>query len=454
MNFYPIPLMVSLYAGYKLGRTAGFLAGVVISAFWTVAALVDGAAVPAGRLLWGTVGTDFGFPGMKFFGLSLQGTLLAGLLGYAGGWLFDRLETLLERAGTSLDFLIPLKNRSLLACIIRLPLRWLGGDVRSDGDGRGEPRRRGVAGKVKIASVVLPLTFLNFYFIYYFDFLEIRFPPPYISSLLVLLCAYHFGSRIGMRIALAVWLLCVFLIVYALSMKIEMGFSRYFRMFLSIQSPAQAAGVAILSWWIGKLGELVRDEKRSGPLKKWAAACWRPQIALTPPGYQLIFILLGVAFGVGIAGEGVTVVYYPTLAVFFIVIRLSLPGASHLVSNRVLVTLVFFTVFHLHLPLAYLAVDSLPIDLCDLIVLGALPFFAANIDLSTMRSCRRFAYGILIAMVLPDIFIRGHYTPLFSVFSFKAFSYRIYPATWAVTLFAFECLSRILYRRVGWWAAS
>jgi hypothetical protein len=36
MDLYPIPLMIVVYLGYKLGRKAGVIAGLICSWFWTI----------------------------------------------------------------------------------------------------------------------------------------------------------------------------------------------------------------------------------------------------------------------------------------------------------------------------------------------------------------------------------------------------------------------------------
>ena len=86
LSLYPIPLMITVYLGYKLGRWTGLVAGISISSIATLFA--NWIELLFDRLSLSSYG-------LEFFGSSIEYIILAGALGWLSGFLFDCLDKVL-----------------------------------------------------------------------------------------------------------------------------------------------------------------------------------------------------------------------------------------------------------------------------------------------------------------------------------------------------------------------
>lgn len=133
VDLHPLPWMLAVYVGYKMGRWSGFAAGGLSVLPWTVyAALTDRRLSWRDLVLGGGQLEPFAehrYLTVRMF--SLQEAAVAGLLGFLGGWVFDLFERRLNAAGWALDDLLPQgRRRGPLAALFP----WSSG-------GSGVPRR-------------------------------------------------------------------------------------------------------------------------------------------------------------------------------------------------------------------------------------------------------------------------------------------------------------------------
>ena len=113
LSLYPIPLMITVYLGYKLGRWTGLVAGISISSIATLFVLFkERMQIDWIELLFD--GASLSSYGLEFFGSPIEFIILAGALGWLSGFLFDCLDNVLAKEGLCIDKLIPQRRRSIL----------------------------------------------------------------------------------------------------------------------------------------------------------------------------------------------------------------------------------------------------------------------------------------------------------------------------------------------------
>ena len=78
-------------------------------------------------------------------------------------------------------------------------------------------------------------------------------------------------------------------------------------------------------------------------------------------------------------------------------------------------------------------------------VLCLIPIVIGYLDIKERSHWRIIIFGILIALILPDIYVRGGDIPFFRVLEFSFGGKNVVLLTWALTLAAFELATRIVH---------
>ena len=426
--FLPISLIIPVYLGYKGGKWIGFAAGVLSTLPWTTRAAFVIEENRSTQILWGhnslSLAQDQPY---AFSGYSFQFLLLVALAGLMGGLAFDILERKLAQQQVSLAYLIPDRpNSSLLKTMYGRFERWLlpaSGHRASQTVESGETMPRAYKFR-RYAFVLLPLVLAFVLLNAEFEFfllpgLQFVFPPALLSPILVLVFALAMGSRAGILMSLIVW-------YFSLSGLLALlfntsSYSENLRPGLSIESPAQAVGLAVLSWWLGKAGEIFRDpEKRERLSQLWRD--FKTNVGKNPCPSLLIFpllSLLGTSITISLGNFALT--YHPYVALFLAASLYGYYRDPIGVSNRILVFFAIVAWFP-----AYsctwsnwsngITLRMEPNDVYAIVLLALTPLVVARMDFSQLGHCKLAASGFLIALLVRDLYLGdAHFG-----FSFKA----------------------------------
>lgn len=451
MNLYPIPLMIAIYLGYKLGRTAGLIAGLACSWFWTIVFVCSGNRFSWAQLVFD--GVALADEGLSVIGYSLQHGIIIGLLGWTSAYLFDRLDEALKKKSSSINALFPLQRCSFLVRIFKFFDRpYSPGSVEAKSDHGETVFKREWLHKTAIVPTALILALLNVHLKVDFplrtDFVSIYILPLHISSVGILIYAFYMGSGSGVRLTLAVWLITLFLMInFVLAFDgAGNGLPREVRPIFSILTPAQVVGMAILAWWAGKIGELAKNPDRF----KVFSSLWEPlrrnTLTEAEPGYGMLFLLLILIMEFQFMSRFMAMSCNPLIIMILTIAIWSLRHDGAAISNRIMVILVLLGSCSLSLHLSgNISLDALHVDMFDVVVLGLIPLVIAHLDFKARSHWRMAVFGILIALVIPDIYVRGGYIPLVPVIDIFVYKHKLVLITWALTLVAFEAATRILH---------
>jgi len=220
-------------------------------------------------------------------------------------------------------------------------------------------------------------------------------------------------------------------------------------MVLSVGTPAQAAGLAVLAWWVGKAGEIYRDAERWRRLRVVWSARADPPREVPEPAWLIVPVLVLAAVAPAIEVGSVGLRYAPMLGLFLLLAAWGRQRDARAVSNRALLVLVSLTVVSVSWALGPLSLRSAYPDLYDASLLGLAPLALARMRLVRLAACRLAAFAFLLALTLPDLYLRGNLVPLTYVVGVSAGREYLHLVSWAITIAAFEGGARLLHRVCG-----
>lgn len=166
LSLYPIPLIIVIYLGYKMGKWVGLAAGLLAPLPWLAISANTGAP-PEVLIFGGQLEFDADGSSGRIVGSSIQHILFGASFGFASGALFELLEKRLAEANLSLDELLPVRNRSVLMAIYQYLQRWfvlLSEGPLKEGEGSFTDVLLRQVGRLTIVFVVVILAVLNLNF--------------------------------------------------------------------------------------------------------------------------------------------------------------------------------------------------------------------------------------------------------------------------------------------------
>jgi len=481
LSLYPIPLIVVIYLGYKMGKWVGLAAGLLAPLSWLAISANTGTP-PDVLIFGGQLELADGSIG-RIVGSSIQHILFGAAFGFASGALFDLLEKRLAEANLSLDELLPVRNRSVLMAIYQYLQRWfvlLSEGPLKGGEGSFTDVLLRQVGKLAIVFVIVILAVLNLNFSDGWGLgplsIGVSFPPSYLAGALILAYAFATGSRAGVLATFALWIATIILIALPLMGGLPSGAIAFIakisptlsltaeaadmatkavtkgmegrRLALVITSPAQAIGLAILAWWAGKAGEIYRDTDR---LSKLTAVWPLSEVVTTPkpaPSFAMALIVTFLTLWTSASLEPFRIIYDPILVVFLATAIWANRCDHTLVSNRIFWTLLFLSTIWLSGYYDSLNFGSYRFNAYRVFLLALTPLVVARLDLSRRGNCRLVAYGFLIAITIPDLYLRGYFphTYILSAQYDGDQRFTIFVLSWPLTILFTEFAARLLHR--------
>ena len=115
LDLSSITLMIVIYLGYKLGRTAGLVAGIIVSWFWILVFIFKGLEFTYLDLVFSGVYQRFG--AIQLLGFSLQHGLFILFLGWTAGYLWDEFDKILAKQGMNINSLLPMHSHSIMISV-------------------------------------------------------------------------------------------------------------------------------------------------------------------------------------------------------------------------------------------------------------------------------------------------------------------------------------------------
>ncbi len=409
VDLHPLPWILAVYVGYKMGRWSGLAAGLVAVLPWTAFLLWTGAQSRSEVLLGDASVRAFSdLPYLAVHGVSLQAAVVAAFLGWATGWAFDRLESTLGRRGFAFEDLVPVRaSASPLPRLVAAVERWL--TVSPEGG----LSLGGTVRKLRGLSLPILVALLNLYVALALGPFRVALPPRLLAAAVVLVAAQALGAGPGVALAILGWLISWVLWITYFG---ETG-SPYEapRFALSLESIPQLIGLCILAWWAARVADAWRDDtSRRALTSLWPApaggAKAAPSLALSA---LLLVLAVGVAFDLGPLRLAYSPHYAWCLALGWWAARRN--GAE--VSRRAFWILLPLTLlaFEHHAPSPNervgWAIFSLDIDVVEAVLLAALPLAATRLDLRRLAASRTLAFGFLAAWTLAALFLAGGLGP-------------------------------------------
>ena len=473
VQLHPLPWIVAVYLGYKMGRLTGLVAGGLSVLPWTVVATLQGEG-SGDRFSWRELVLGGGWlepfpqaPWLSVRTFSLQELVIAAFLGYAAGWAFDGLERRLGPGpGSTLDDLLPAGRR-------RGPLPALIGWVerRLTGSPQGSPPAwRSLLRRVGGLSLPVLFVLFNLGLVLYTAQVRWSLPPRLLAAVAILLVAFVLGSGLGAALAIVVWLGSW---AAWLTIATDLGGEGLLgggTVELGLRDVPQVVGLSILAWWAARLGEILHDEKRRGALRALWASALRSEPARAAPAIALAGVLAVLALGFEADLGPLRVAYGPHYLWFVVLSLWASRRDPARVSSRA---------FWLLLLLGAVGFDqrgggplderpglelfTLGPDATQAVLLAALPLVAGRLDLGRLASCRALAYGFLAAWTLSAVFLDGglfkddyavsllHFLPRPSEYGGNSqfAEYGLPVASWVLQLLLFELAARWLHRAAG-----
>lgn len=414
VSLYPLPYILVAYLGYKTGRWSGLAAGALATLPWTLYAVAGGRPFFWSGLLWGGDRLELApfeeLPYITVDAFGIQHVVLACLVGFVSGWLFDRLDGALSAHGLGLEALIDEQPRRsvLVAAVDRLRL-WLG--PRAVGSSEEGARRRRLAIGLIAPGFLVALVLLNVTFVVDREPFEVRVPPLLLPSVLVLVLAFLAGSRLAILTAVVVWAGSIALLVFAIDLPPP--FEGSWPLF-SIHAIAQVVGLSILAWWVGKVGEVLRDDERRQRVQAWFQRFTPAAASPATPSMLLLPAIVVLAIGVQ-ADLGPVLVRYRPYGLLFLALCLWAQARDSVsVSNRAFWCLLPFTLIGWDQTTGWqrgaperLGFFSAELDAVMLVLLAAAPLVAGRLDLGRRSVCRALAYGFLVVWAVSDLYLRS-----------------------------------------------
>jgi hypothetical protein len=463
VDLYPLPWIVAVWAGYKMGRWGGLLTGALSVLPWTLeAALQDNQLSWRELLLGGGWLEPFAEArSIAVRGFSLQDAVIAGLLGYAAGWIFDRLE---RRLGSRLEELVPVApRRGPLPALLSWAERRLTGEPPGP-----PPSWRAALRRIGGLGLPLLLVLLNLALVIRAGPVLGGAPPRLLAAAAILLVAFHLGSAAGIGLALFTWLgSWAAWFAFAGELAGE-GLPGGGAIELGLRDVPQVVGLCVLVWWAARLGEIQRDPQRRGAL----AALWTPALRSAParaaPPVALVAVLALLAAGFEAELGPLRIAYGPHYLWFLVLALWAARRDPARVASRA---------FWVLLPLSLVAFDmrllpalerprlepfTLSPDALQAALLAAVPLVAGRLDLGRLETCRALAYGFLSAWTLAAVFLAGglfaddhalhllHWVTIASEFGVPRLAEHPLPVvSWTLQLLLFELAARCLHRFAG-----
>jgi hypothetical protein len=129
LSYRTIPIILSLYLGYKTGPVGGLVAGLMTSLPWTVAVALTNTSTSWFELCLGSglEARDLPVLGdVRLTDVSLQAALLCGGLAWVAGTLLKRLDESLARNGLGIaDLAMPGRPVAALPAVVDRLRQWL-----------------------------------------------------------------------------------------------------------------------------------------------------------------------------------------------------------------------------------------------------------------------------------------------------------------------------------------
>jgi hypothetical protein len=289
---------------------------------------------------------------------------------------------------------------------------------------------------------------LNHHLTFFLPPLEFSVPPLHVVTLAVLIWAFHKGSAFGVRLAVLVWVISLIVGIYFQFILTEI--TGAIRISFSIRTPAQAVGLAILAWWAGQIGLVYKDKQRLEKISQLYAPLRRHQPLSVDPGYGVLFVaflfFIQLHIAIKTAESGHAAISFSFNALVLVIALVSIWSLRHngqAISNRILPLMLLFATFHYQYVIGGIRLASSYIDLLDIMSLCLIPIITSYLEIKTRAHWRILIFGTLIALILPDIYVRGGYVPFFAILELSFVKTNLVLLTWALTLAGFELVTRI-----------
>lgn len=133
--------------------------------------------------------------------------------------------------------------------------------------------------------------------------------PHLLAGVFVLLIDFFAGSRVGVTLAIVLWLASwgVFLTLVA-----------DFPVDMSLRHLPQVVGLCILAWWAAKASEILRDDKRRAALQSVWASIRLPDLPRPVPSIALLGVLAALSLGFEADLGPFRIVYSPHYLLFLV----------------------------------------------------------------------------------------------------------------------------------------
>ena len=414
LDFLSLAVLGPLYAGYKAGPSTGALVGVASA----MLALLTTWALNEREGFWTLLASGSGHIAYVSVGyFSLPWTIVLAGAGWLAGRAMDRLEAHLARASLTLDELLPVRpGKPQIDRLVR-------GIGRLSGTSRKPAPEEAGAGRKNLVDaafrMVIPLPFLAIALaanvvvpLNFEEPLHLRILVPQASVVMIAIAAFHGGSRIGVALT---WIFYAALLV-ALGLFLadgELGLSVFdeWGIRLSILFPAQVVGLSVVAWWVGKAGELYRDEARFTGLRTLLPfQDGRSDRSVAPDSMLLVVLLLAVDLSADFGDF--RLVYRPYLALAVGAAVLGYRWQATSVSNRMLATALVLAFVQVSTGSEWgesgsVTLQSLWTDAIVVALLAAIPIAAGRLDLRRSDHCRFLIGAFVLGLLARDLVLGG-----------------------------------------------
>jgi hypothetical protein len=446
-----VALMLSMYLGFKAGKWVGLAAGVLTTAPWMIGA---GFALRERPDLWPQLLGGSPWYSLEFFralhieGISFQFLVQAAVLGSLGGWGFARIQRKLSDHLLVLSDLVPARvAKPLIQTLYRFVERFVR-PKSQDPEPKRETGRQWLLTLPLVAMLVLSNIMLSSN-----GQLAVRFPAKYLGAVALLGCSFAAGGTNGVWLTFLVWILSlVRAILYPLSLPI--GEDTQLSDGISIQTPAQAIGLAILAWWIGQFGDISRDKEKRRRLSGLWNAMTRPTAVKTHPSPLIVPALVLLSVGLQVVSGRFEFSYHPYVPLFLLASSSGYYFDHVAVSNRLFLLFALTTTVVTSILISPgILLELLPSDFYDLVALSVIPLLVSRLDLTHISNCRIATAGFFFALVVRDVFLGDGFFDLSIDTSIKSATgyahYDFWIVSWSVHIILFLAAARLLHWMVG-----
>lgn len=407
VRIYPLPLILVGYVGYRMGRRAGLIAGLLAPLPWLYA--VARAEPGAGSTLlgrWVELGE------LRVVGVSAQYVVLEGAFGFLSGVLFDAADRVLRAGGASIRTVARIGVGGLAISHLGSALgRWTEAADRTGDEGDAPRSRVGLLSR--IGGLVVLVGILHLAPSWTFDWGELRVPPAGTAELVVGAYAFLAGTRKGLALLLGSWVLSFVIGQGLANAEVPVG---PLREVLPAASPYRLVLAVVVVWWAGQVGAWLRSKDGAFWSGSWLRAHALPANEERPPSLSLVVAFLVCSLGLEITWDAFALQLRPHVVLLVVAVLAARAYDPVAVSNRLLAVLLATAfVAPSYAVTERYSIAPLTTNAPTVFGLAALPLVAGRIDLRRRDPCRLLFLGLLAFWGLANGLLEGSWERCSSV---------------------------------------